>query len=136
LSVRGRILDLGMGALAAAQLGAAAWLVPSNNAVATPDGVQVPGMCWFSSLFGLDCPFCGMTRSFVALAHGDFGSALRFHPAGPLLFAAMVVFLVAVVAVAIRRTQPLVERRRFVLAFESVAVICVAIGLFRLGSRW
>ena len=80
----GRALDLGFAAFVAAQLGAAAWLVPSGDQIALPGGGSLGGLCWFRGVFHIDCPFCGMTRSFVALAHGDVASALRFHPAGPI----------------------------------------------------
>lgn len=82
--------------------------------------------------FQIDCPFCGMTRSFVALAHGDLAAALRFHPAGPLLFAAMVVALVAVVTVFVRRGRPLVERRGFAIVSEAVALACLMISAFKM----
>ena len=36
--------------------------------------------CPFRLLFGIDCPTCGMTRAFLALAQLDLGAALRFHP--------------------------------------------------------
>lgn len=37
---------------------------------------------------GIASPLTGMTRSFVALAGGDLGAALAWHPLGPLCFAA------------------------------------------------
>jgi hypothetical protein len=132
MSKGGRILDLGLAALAAAQLGASAWLTPAGDQVMLPGGGSLGGMCWFRELVHLDCPFCGMTRSFVALAHGDVAAAFRFHPAGPLLFTAMAVALVALVTVFVRRGQPLVERPRFVTAFEVVALACLAIGVFKM----
>jgi hypothetical protein len=127
-----RAIDLGLAALVAAQLGAAAWLIPSGDQIALPGGASLGGLCWFRGVFHIDCPFCGMTRSFVALAHGDVAAALRFHPAGPLLFLAMAVFLVTVVATVVRRSRPVVERPSFVFAFESVALICLAIGVFKM----
>jgi hypothetical protein len=132
MSIPGRALDLGLAALFAAQLGASAWLVPAGDQVMRPGGGPLGGLCWFRSAFQIDCPFCGMTRSFVALAHGDLAAALRFHPAGPLLFAAMVVALIAVVTVLVRRGPPLVERRGFQIASEAVALVCLMIGAFKM----
>lgn len=129
---QGRGLDLAGAALVAAQLGVAAVLVPTGNSLAWPGGTPLGGACLSRALFHVDCPFCGMTRSFVALAHGDVGAAIDFHPAGPLLFVAMLGFLGAVIAVAVRRAQPLFERRRVVVAIEAIALLCVAIGTFKM----
>jgi hypothetical protein len=130
--IPGRALDLGLAAFAAAQLGASAWLTPVGDQVVLPGGASLGTTCWFRAAVGIDCPFCGMTRSFVALGHGDVAAAFRFHPAGPLLFAAMAVGLVALVTVFVRRGQPLVERRRFVIAYEAVALVCLMIGVFKM----
>jgi Protein of unknown function (DUF2752) len=35
---------------------------------------------------GVICPSCGMTRSFMAIARGDWGRAIDYHLFGPLLF--------------------------------------------------
>ena len=35
---------------------------------------------------GVICPSCGMTRSFMAIARGDWHSAIDYHLFGPLLF--------------------------------------------------
>jgi hypothetical protein len=130
--LRGRTLDLGIATLAAAQLGAAAWLVPVGDQVVTPSGGSLGGLCLFRALFHTDCPFCGMTRSFVALAHGDLAAAFRFHPAGPILFLALAVFLGAALVVWVRRQRPLVERRQVRFALEAVALTCLAIGIFKM----
>ncbi|MDB4959618.1 MAG: hypothetical protein JWO36_7187 [Myxococcales bacterium] len=130
--IRGRTLDMGFAVLAAAQLGAAALLVPSGDSLALPGGAPLGGMCWWHALFHFDCPMCGMTRSFVAFAHGHLRAALDFHPAGPLLFVAMLVFLGAVVTVTARRAQPLFERRNFRFAFDTVVLVCLAMGIFKM----
>jgi len=130
--MHGRVLDMAGAALAAAQLAASAYLVPDGDRVVFPGGGELGGLCWFRSVFHIDCPFCGMTRSFVALAHGDLAAALRFHPAGPLLFAAMLGFLCAAVVALVRRRPPLVERRDFLRGFEAVVVICLVIGIFKM----
>jgi hypothetical protein len=42
-------------------------------------------------LLGVPSPLTGMTRSFVALAHGDVARSFAMHPLGPLCFGACVV---------------------------------------------
>lgn len=44
------------------------------------------GDCLFQKTYGFFGPGCGLTRSFVAIAQGDFHRALQFHLFGPLLF--------------------------------------------------
>lgn len=52
-------------------------------------GQPLPELCFARRLTGYGCPGCGMTRSFISLMHGDFASAWRYNPSGPLLFAIM-----------------------------------------------
>jgi hypothetical protein len=52
-------------------------------------GTPLPPLCAMKGLAGWDCPGCGLTRSFVSLAHGDFARAWHFNPAGWLIFAAI-----------------------------------------------
>jgi hypothetical protein len=53
--------------------------------MATP----LPETCLSRRLLNFDCPGCGLTRSFVALAHFDVARAWHFNPAGLLWFAAL-----------------------------------------------
>ncbi len=50
----------------------------------------LPSLCPFHNVTGVPCPGCGLTRSFVCLAHGQIAAAFEFHPLGPLLFAGAV----------------------------------------------
>jgi Protein of unknown function (DUF2752) len=67
-------------------------LIPVNNqllslklpCVSSP--IILPETCMFRRTFGIPCPGCGLTRSFVAMAHGRFLSALRFNTMGPIIF--------------------------------------------------
>lgn len=38
--------------------------------------------CMFRTLFGLPCPGCGLTRSIIALWHGEPTLSFRYHPLG------------------------------------------------------
>jgi hypothetical protein len=42
--------------------------------------------CPFYTLTGHPCPFCGGTRSYAAMWHGDVAAAARLYPLGPALF--------------------------------------------------
>lgn len=46
----------------------------------------LPPSCMFRRWLQIDCPGCGLTRSFIELAHGRFARAWRFNPAGVALF--------------------------------------------------
>jgi hypothetical protein len=48
-------------------------------------GVTLPPLCTSRLLFGIECPGCGLTRSFVALASGDFVAAWHYNRVGWLL---------------------------------------------------
>jgi hypothetical protein len=47
-------------------------------------GWSLPGLCMSREVFGLECPGCGLTRSFIHLAHGEFVASIRSHRIGPL----------------------------------------------------
>lgn len=75
--------------LAAAVLIASAALpLPKNGAI-----LGLPSLCPFHNTTGLPCPGCGLTRSFVCCGHADLAQALVWHPLGPLLFGATLVYV-------------------------------------------
>jgi hypothetical protein len=49
----------------------------------------LPPTCFARDALGIDCPGCGLTRSFVHLAHGDWSSSLKCHRIGWLLMLAV-----------------------------------------------
>ena len=49
----------------------------------------LPELCTLQRLWGLECPGCGLTRSFIALANGHWRAAWSYNPAGAWLFAIM-----------------------------------------------
>lgn len=48
-------------------------------------GWTLPELCQSKALLGWDCPGCGLTRSFIHLAHGDLAASLQVHRLGWLL---------------------------------------------------
>lgn len=44
--------------------------------------LPIPELCGSRVMFGVSCPGCGLTRSFIALADGDFASSLQFNRIG------------------------------------------------------
>lgn len=54
-------------------------------------GWKMPELCLSRSLWGFSCPGCGLTRSFIRLAHGDFAGALALNRVGWLLALATVI---------------------------------------------
>ena len=59
-------------------------------------------LCPHYHLTGHECPFCGMTRGFVAITHFDLKSALDFNLGTPLIY-------LACVYLALRSLVPLVS---------------------------
>ena len=62
-----------------------------------------PSFCPFRLWSGVPCPGCGLTRSVVALMHGDLAGSLYFHPLGVAVVLALVVVAAAELAFAARR---------------------------------
>jgi hypothetical protein len=60
-------------------------LVPGSERVVLL-GVEVPEICFWKRALGIDCPGCGLTRSWVYLAHGDWRAAWSMNVLGPILF--------------------------------------------------
>ncbi|MCC6486694.1 MAG: DUF2752 domain-containing protein [Candidatus Hydrogenedentes bacterium] len=66
-------------------LGLGALLTPDSRGVGTHEQLGLPE-CMTMRIFGIPCPFCGMTTAFSHMAHGELGPALRTQPAGALAF--------------------------------------------------
>jgi hypothetical protein len=64
---------------------------PLVGAVLYNQGLRLPFACPIRHLTGIPCPTCGMTRSFMAIARGDWQQAISMHLFGPVLFLALFV---------------------------------------------
>lgn len=81
---------------AAAALGAAFLISPDH----VEDG---PIICPFRRMTGLPCPGCGLTRSWVYLAHGRWSDSWAAHPFGVVAVLAAIALVGSVVVAVVRR---------------------------------
>jgi hypothetical protein len=71
----------------------------------------IPSTCPSQVIFGVDCPGCGLTRSFIYLAHGDWSRALLKNRVGWLVALAVVLQIPYRLACILgRNRKPLGER--------------------------
>ena len=47
---------------------------------------QMPETCMSKRMWGVDCPGCGLTRSFISMSHAQFSRAFSFNAAGPIVY--------------------------------------------------
>ncbi len=89
-----------------------------------------PTICPFRLTTGLPCPGCGLTRSWVYLAHGRWTDSIVANPFGLVAAALVVALIVAVVRARARGDDPpeldVVVRRRWFLATVGVWVAFAA----------
>jgi hypothetical protein len=78
--------------------------------------IALPPLCGSRILFGMECPGCGLTRSFVALAGGDLAGSLTFNRVGWIL-ALAVVAQIPYRLYALRELRQQVVQRRWVVWF-------------------
>lgn len=53
--------------------------------------------CFFKSYFGVECPGCGLQRSFISLLKGNFLESLNYHAALIPLIIAIILLIVQLV---------------------------------------
>lgn len=63
-----------------------------TSAILPHGEVDSLNLCPWYHLTGHQCPFCGMTRGFVALTHIDYQAAIDFNLGTPLVYIAFVYF--------------------------------------------
>jgi len=58
-----------------------------GGSLAIPGSGSLPALCMWRQTLGINCPGCGLTRAFVAMAHGHWLAAWQFNGASPFIFA-------------------------------------------------
>ena len=77
--------DLVILVLCAGVILASVVLTPSDGPLSL-FGWELPPLCLFKRLTGLDCLGCGLSRSFTYVGHGRLLDAFHMHKAGPFFW--------------------------------------------------
>jgi hypothetical protein len=86
ISRPGRLIRWGILGLSTAPLVGSYWY---------SQGYRLPFLgCPIRHLTGIPCPTCGMTRSFMAIAQGNWSQAFAHHLFGPVLFVGLAIAVV------------------------------------------
>jgi hypothetical protein len=100
---------------------------------------ESPWRCPLLTLTGIPCPGCGLTRSFVAIARGEWGEAVSYHLLGPIFFAGCIVlsaYLILEIVTQRRFKIPgwrrLYRRRGFQLSLVLIPVVYHGMRLYSL----
>jgi len=83
-------------------------------------------LCPWNYISGHLCPFCGMTRSFVALTHFDFNAAIEFNLGSPLIY-------VAFIYVSLRTIIPFFNKKLDVRIPKGVYYIWLSVTIIIFG---
>jgi hypothetical protein len=100
-----------------------------------PDGGGLP-ICQFRNVTHLPCLGCGLTRSFIRMAHLDFAQAAFWNPTSLLLFP-LVLLIALLLPLPLDRRELLARwvegQRRLVVGYGSVmATVFIGYGVGRL----
>jgi hypothetical protein len=82
---------------------------PPDQIIVPVLNLPLPQSCWTRRWLGFSCPGCGLTRSFVLAAHGQFGQAFQMHPVGAFVFS----FLVLQIPIRLYQVWLFARRRAF-----------------------
>jgi hypothetical protein len=103
-----------------------AWLQPALH-------IPRHSLCLFKDLTHLPCVFCGLTRSFVLIGHGQWQESLHYHLLGiPFYLTTITVAVLGTIAPAkAAYLTRLLTQRRVVLLLITVLTLC---WLWKLGQ--
>lgn len=80
--------------------------------------------CLFYSVLGIDCPFCGLTRSFVAISHLQFKQGFLYNKAGIVIYISFIVLIIT--EIMLKRDYCSSNR---VIKFQKIILLSDAITL-------
>ena len=93
----------------------------------------IPSICPFKNVTGIPCPGCGLTRSVVLFAHGDWSHSIAFHPLGPIIY--LCFWLVLIMGVFwLRRKPPAISQRWLLIGGSTFAASLLILWIVRLSG--
>ncbi len=95
----------------------------------------MPSLCPFKNITGLPCPGCGLTRSVVYSAHGQWQQAITYHPFGPLFLLGVGLTLISAV-ISLRRPLNVRITRAASIALTITATAILVLWMVRLSGIW
>jgi len=84
------------------------------------------GKCFYKSNFGLECPSCGLTRSFISIENFDFMEAIRYNRVGIFVYLLMI-FLMIFNIMGLFKAKVTLKYGKFVAAYGFVVCILLII---------
>ena len=86
--------------------------------------IPMPETCWSHSLFGVKCPGCGLTRSIIYLAHGDWQASWKMHRVGFVMALAILAqFPYCIVGLWCKKDYPLGRTFASIVAWTLIALL-------------
>ncbi len=124
---RGRALDFMIAGTFAALLALSSAMRLEPTGRLSIGSADLGATCTFHRLTSKNCPFCGSTRSMVALFDGRLRDSWRSHPLGISLAAVFATTALAVAAAAAHHRAPVIETRLFTTVMLSLiaASLCL-----------
>jgi len=90
------------------------------------------GICFFRTVTGIPCPFCGLTRAFACAARGQFDKAVEHHPFWYAVALAVVIVDLLLILDAAFGTDTLGgAARKLRPCWPILAAVLVAFGVVR-----
>lgn len=111
----------------------AAWLSPNPSGHGTHHRLGLPP-CAVPTLYHRLCPGCGLTTSFTAIVHGDFGAAIRANLFGPILYGVFTVTALISGAAYFRKLRWNTDSKGFTWFLVALVGVYLAYGFWRMAT--
>jgi hypothetical protein len=99
-----------------------------TGALAGGTPAAAPSLCPFRLTTGVPCPFCGLTRSLMALGDGRLTDSVFLHLLGPVVLLAAVVLLPLSLA-AVLRAKAIAWPRSLLIVAGAITLVAWPLNL-------